>query len=83
MKQVAIKASVNGKIDTLIIKEGDEIFFEENGQIYSGNVINLTEETFELDSYGCCCEGHCSISLSQLGRTFFTSKEQIEKALKA
>ena len=60
-----------------MLKEGDEVFFEEGGHIYSGHVMNLTEKDFQIDSYGCCCEGHCTISRDQIGRTIFLKEEDV------
>lgn len=62
-----------------MLKEGDVIYFEEAGHIYSGHVINLTKDTFQIDSYGSCCEGHCTIGRDQIGIRFFTTKEELQR----
>ncbi|BBF43473.1 hypothetical protein lbkm_2161 [Lachnospiraceae bacterium KM106-2] len=64
-----------------MIKEGDIVYFKENGQILSGKVIELTDTTFEIEGYGCCCEGNNCISRSMIGYTFFLNREDCEKSL--
>ncbi len=63
-----------------MLKEGDKIYFEEDGWIHSGKIIELTPTSFELDNYG-SCEGNCKIDRSMIGYTFFQSKEELMKHL--
>lgn len=63
-----------------MIKEGDEIYFEENGQIYSAKVINLTDTTFELDEFG-SCDGNLRIDRSMIGYGYYTNREELERRI--
>ena len=65
-----------------MIQEGDMIYYEEQGQIHSGRIMNLTEETFQIENYGCCCEGNCVIHRGMIGYTFFTERAVLEERLR-
>lgn len=69
-----------------MIKEGTEVYYLEEGGIYSGKVIDTAPEgngeefTFSIDSYG-ACEGQYVISSSQIGKTVFLTEEEAQKQL--
>lgn len=58
------------------LQDGDVLYFCEEGHIHSGKAMNVTENTFQLDSYG-GCEGFYTISRHELGRNFFKKKEDV------
>lgn len=69
-----------------MIKEGTEVYYIEEGSIYSGKVIDAAPSgtgddfTFSIDSYG-ACEGQYVIASSQIGKTVFFAEEEAEKQL--
>lgn len=60
----------------MTIKDGDTVYFVEQGHVYSGKAINVTENTFQIDSYG-GCEGYYTISKYELGRNFFLNRDDV------
>ncbi|MDO5293923.1 MAG: hypothetical protein Q4F05_14385 [bacterium] len=65
-----------------IVRNGDIIYYEEDGRIHWGKVKNLTESTFQVENFGCCCEGDSTISRDMIGYTFFLEREELEKRQK-
>ena len=64
-----------------MLKNGDILYFEEEGHIFSGKVKNLAKETFEIEGYGCCCEDGCAISRSMIGYTFFLDRSELDRRI--
>ena len=64
------------KGDSLELHDGDTLYFSENGHVYSGKAMNVTENTFQLDCYG-GCEGFYTISRYELGRNYFLRREDV------
>lgn len=64
------------------MQEGTIVFYIDNGNIYSGKVIDIeytkSDFTFSIDSYG-DCSGQFRISSDQIGRTVFLNKEDAVK----
>lgn len=65
-----------GKGDFMELHDGDTLYFSENGHVYSGKAMNVTENTFQLDCYG-GCEGFYTISRYELGRNYFLRREDV------
>lgn len=65
-----------GKGDFMELHDGDTLYFSENGHVYSGKAMNVTEKTFQLDCYG-GCEGFYTISRYELGRNYFLRREDV------
>lgn len=67
------------------IREGQELFYVEENQIYSGHAVEVTDrpegQTFSIDTIG-VCEGLCVFSDSVIGSTVFTDREAAEKQIK-
>lgn len=65
------------------------MFFVVTGYPKSGNeqkrrrfmlkAINVTKSTFEIENYGYCCEGNCSINQSMIRYTYFLTEEECRK----
>lgn len=60
----------------MTLKNGDTVYFVEEGYVRSGKAINVTENTFQLDCYG-GCEGFYTISRYELGRNYFLREEDV------
>lgn len=62
------------------LHEGMTVFYIEDSDVYSGQVIDVEETPgdgfeFSINSYG-TCEGHYRIASGQIGKTVFLSEEQ-------
>lgn len=66
------------------MEEGKEVFYTEDGNVYSGKIIDVEDRgntfLFSIDSYG-ACEGHYRISSVQIGRSVFYTREEAERSL--
>ena len=62
--------------DWVTLKDGDIVYFVEEGYVHSGKAMNVTENTFQLDCYG-GCEGFYTISRYELGRNYFLREEDV------
>ena len=65
--------------------EGKKVYFVEDGNVYSGHIIDVEKKeqgfSFSIDSYG-GCEGNYRIHSDQIGITVFERKEQAEASVK-
>ncbi len=64
------------------IQEGQELFYIEENQIYSGHAVEVMDtllgQTFSIDTIG-ACEGLCVFSDTVIGNTVFFAREEAEK----
>ena len=67
------------------IQEGQELFYIENNQIYSGHATDILDigkgQTFSIDTIG-ACEGLCVFSDTVIGSTVFFSQMEAEQRIK-
>lgn len=68
-----------------MVKEGTTVFYIDEDQVHSGQVIDVTPQTdgftFSIDSYG-TCEGQYVINSGQIGKTVFFTEEDAYGQLK-
>lgn len=60
----------------MTVKDGDTVYFVVDGHVHSGKAMHVTEDTFQLDSYG-DCEGFYTICNYELGRNFFLNRDDV------
>lgn len=64
------------------MKNGQVVYFIENGHVYSGSIVNMQKQqdgdTFQIENYG-ACEGLWVISSDQVGRTIFLTEKEAQE----